>query len=52
MWGLFLDVVVSPVERVLWELDWTIPAALVVIVAAIVVAIVMQRKKKKGGKDQ
>ena len=46
MKGLFLDIIVTPMERFMWNYGWTIPVALVIIVAAIVAAVIVRRRKK------
>lgn len=46
MKGLFLDIIVSPMERFMWNYGWTIPVVLMIIVAAVVAAIIVRRKKK------
>ena len=46
MTKLFLDIIVTPMQRFLWSGRWKIPAALAVIAIALVVAILVRRKSK------
>ena len=47
MKALFLDIIVSPMERFMWNYGWTIPVVLVIIAAVVVAAIIVRRRKKK-----